>query len=219
MSEARKDPMGPDSDRDIVAVPAGFLHLRGHLSAAAQIGLMEALGSVVAEAPYFTPAMPKSGKPLSVKMTNCGSLGWVTDQASGYRYQAIHPTTGRAWPAIPDDLMHLWQRLLPAAPLPQACLVNFYSGKARLGSHRDADEEDQETPVLSVSLGDAAVFHVGGLARSDAKVRMTLQSGDVVILGGTSRRAYHGIDRVLPGTSDLLPGGGRLNLTLRRVTR
>ena len=126
--------------------------------------------------------------------------------------------TGRPWPLIPPALLKLWGELAPGAPPPEACLINFYSGGARLGSHIDADEQDRSAPVVSVSLGDDAIFHLGGLKRGDGKVRFTLRSGDVVVLGGASRLAYHGIDRILHGTSDVLADGGRFNLTLRRVT-
>ncbi len=98
-------------------------------------------------------------------------------------------------------------------------MINYYPSGARMGSHRDADEDEPRAPVLSVSLGDDAVFHIGGPKRGDPKVRLTLRSGDVCVLGGPSRFAYHGIDRILSGTSALIPGGGRINLTLRRVTR
>lgn len=161
--------------------------------------------------------MPNSGKPMSVRMTNCGPLGWVTDQAGGYRYQATHPLTGAPWPPIPEQLVRLWEGLAACPAPPQACLINHYGPDSKLGSHVDADEAATEAPVISVSLGDDAVFHVGGLKRADPKMRMTLRSGDVVILGGAARLAYHGIDRILPGTSDLLPEGGRMVLTLRRV--
>lgn len=156
---------------------------------------------------------------MSVRMTNCGPLGWVTDQERGYRYQAVHPVTGYPWPAIPPALLDLWSQVSDYPAPPEACLINYYSSSARMGSHRDADEQDFSAPVVSVSLGDDAVFHVGGPRRADPKARMILKSGDVVVLGGEARLAYHGIDRMLPGTSDLLNEGGRINLTLRRVTK
>lgn len=150
-------------------------------------------------------------------MTNCGQIGWLTDKEGGYRYQATHPVTGQPWPPIPPLLLDLWDDVAQSPLEPEACLINYYGASAKLGSHRDEDEEDRSAPVVSVSLGDDAVFHVGGLKRSDPKQRMTLRSGDVVVLGGAARLAYHGIDRLLPGTSDLLAEGGRINLTLRRV--
>jgi alkylated DNA repair protein (DNA oxidative demethylase) len=200
-------------------VPDGFRLVRGALDRRAQESLLGAIADVIREAPLFVPRMPGTGRACSVRMTNCGPLGWVTDKDRGYRYQATHPDTGRPWPAMPPALLELWEILSSFDAPPQACLVNYYSADARLGSHRDADEEEECAPVLSVSLGISAAFHVGGLKRSDPKTRLLLQSGDVVVLGGGARFAYHGVDRILPGTSDLLPEGGRLNLTLRRVTR
>lgn len=196
----------------------GFKHLSGYLSVVQQKRLVSDLQAVLRVAPLFTPTMPKSGRALSVAMTNCGTLGWVTDKEHGYRYQAHHPVTGEPWPAIPERLLAIWREVADWRVPPEACLVNFYRAGTRLGSHRDEDEADRSQPVVSVSLGDDAVFHVGGIKRSDPKTRITLRSGDVVTLGGASRLAYHGIDRILSGTSDLLPEGGRINLTLRRVT-
>lgn len=197
----------------------GFQHFPDWLDCAAQAALLGDVRRAIAAAPLYTPTMPRSGKPLSVRMTNCGPLGWMTDAAGGYRYQAYHPVTGAAWPPIPDVLVRLWQQVAPDAPPAEACLINYYGPGARMGSHVDADEADKNAPVVSISLGDDAVFHVGGLARSDARTRVTLRSGDVAVLSGDARRAYHGIDRVVTGTSALLAEGGRFNLTLRRVTR
>ena len=196
----------------------GFRYVPGYLDRDGQITLLAAVRKVIRQAPLYIPTMPRSGKPLSVRMTNAGPLGWVSDKDGGYRYQRTHPLTGSPWPAMPALLLQLWNDLSGYDAPPEACLVNYYAGEARLGSHVDADEENTLAPVLSVSLGDAGIFHVGGLKRSDPKTRLTLNSGDVVVLAGTARFAYHGIDRVLAGTSDLLPEGGRINLTMRRVT-
>jgi DNA oxidative demethylase len=151
-------------------------------------------------------------------MSNCGSLGWVSDKAHGYRYQATHPETGAPWPAIPDRLLALWREVTGYPLAPEACLINFYDTGTKMGSHQDRDEQDLAAPVLSISLGDDAIFHVGGQVRRDPKVRVRLASGDVLVLEGASRLAFHGIDKVFPGTSLLLKDGGRINLTLRRVT-
>jgi alkylated DNA repair protein (DNA oxidative demethylase) len=194
-------------------------YLPGRLEMAEQVKLLRAIRAVLTEAPLFTPAMPRSGKKMSVRMTNCGPLGWVTDKERGYRYQATHPVTGRPWPAMPHALLDLWADVAGYPAPPEACLVNYYSGDAKMGLHQDKDEEDFDAPVLSVSLGDSAVFRVGGVTRKDSTRAFELRSGDVVVLGGKDRLAYHGIDRILPGTSELLAEGGRLNLTLRRVTR
>jgi alkylated DNA repair protein (DNA oxidative demethylase) len=177
-----------------------------------------ALRAVLAEAPLFTPTMPRSGLPMSVRMTNCGPLGWVTDKQGGYRYQATHPVTGRPWPAIPPRLLELWSEVAEYPAPPEACLVNYYDGAAKMGLHQDRDERDFAAPVLSVSLGDTAIFRVGGRTRKDPTRTFELRSGDVVLLGGEDRLAFHGIDRTLPGSSDVLAEGGRFNLTLRRVT-
>jgi len=188
------------------------------LDRGAQNALLAALRRVIAEAPLFTPTMPRSGNPMSVRMTNCGPLGWVTDKERGYRYQATHPETGKPWPPIPPLLLDLWDGVADYPFPPQACLVNYYTGSAKMGLHQDKDEEDFSAPVLSVSLGDTGLFRVGGRSRKDPTRTIELKSGDVVVLGGEDRLAYHGIDRILQGTSDLIPEGGRFNLTLRRVT-
>jgi alkylated DNA repair protein (DNA oxidative demethylase) len=184
-----------------------------------QVAVLVALRTIIAEAPLFTPTMPRLGKPMSVRMTNCGPLGWVTDKERGYRYQATHPVTGRPWPAMPQMLLDLWDEVARYPAPPEACLVNYYSGTAKMGLHQDRDEEDFDAPVVSVSLGDSAIFRAGGRSRRDPTQTYELRSGDVVVLGGEERLAFHGIDRILPGTSDLLAEGGRLNLTLRRVTK
>jgi len=194
-------------------------YLAGKLKDAEQAALLAALRAVIEEAPLFTPTMPRSGKKMSVRMTNCGPLGWVTDKDGGYRYQATHPVTGKPWPAMPGALLKLWREVAGYPAPPEACLVNYYVGGAKMGLHQDKDEDDFAAPVVSVSLGDSAIFLIGGLTRKDPTHALELRSGDVVVLGGDDRLAYHGIDRILPGTSALLPEGGRLNLTLRRVTK
>ncbi len=204
--------------RDNAAFPSGFRHLPGYLSKKRQASLMRAVVDIVAAAPFYRPAMPRTGKPFSVRMTNCGSLGWISDRTGGYRYQPNHPQTGKPWPALPAGLLDLWMEVAGYAAPPQACLVNHYEAGTRLGSHIDADEQDMAAPVVSVSLGDTAVFHIGGPRRADPKQRITLGSGDIVVLAGDARLAYHGLDRIHPGSSDLVPWGGRINLTLRRVT-
>jgi alkylated DNA repair protein (DNA oxidative demethylase) len=194
------------------------LHLYpGYLDGDAQRALLAALRMVLAAAPLFTPHMPKSGRPFSVRMSNCGPLGWVSDQA-GYRYQATHPQTGAAWPLMPPALLTLWQDLAGYPAPPEACLINYYQAGAKMGLHQDRDEQDLDAPVVSISLGDACLFRAGGRKRNDPTASVRLSSGDVVVLGGKSRLAFHGVDRIYPGTSRLLPEGGRINLTLRRVT-
>jgi len=192
-------------------------HLPGKLKDADQAKLLDALRAVMEEAPLFTPTMPRSGKPMSVRMTNCGPLGWVTDER-GYRYQPTHPDTGAPWPPMPDILLDTRRELAGYAHAPEACLVNVYGPDAQMGLHQDRDEQDFDAPVVSLSLGDTCLFRIGGTKRGDPTRSMRLASGDAVVLGGGARLAFHGVDRIIPGTSTLLPDGGRINLTLRRVT-
>ena len=196
----------------------GFRLWPGLLDRAAQESLRDQVFERFREGPLYVPRMPKSGAPMRVRMTNFGPLGWVTDKEFGYRYQSTHPDTGKHWPEIPQPVLDLWEELSNYAAPPEACLVNFYESEARMGLHVDSDEEAWDAPVLSISLGDTAVFRIGGSVRSDPTRSVRLASGDVCLLGGASRRAYHGVDRVLAGTSRLLPKGGRINLTVRRVT-
>jgi DNA oxidative demethylase len=200
-------------------LPEGVTFYPGWFGTDQQRALVEAVRDVVRQAPLFTLVMPKTGTPMSVRMTNCGQLGWVTDKEKGYRYQAMHPVTGRLWPAIPNVLIELWNKVAGYAAAPEACLVNFYDDKAKMGLHQDRDEQDFAAPVVSVSLGDDARFRIGGTKRNEKTVSLVLRSGDVLVMGGASRLAFHGIDKTYPATSDLLPKGGRINLTLRRVIK
>jgi alkylated DNA repair protein (DNA oxidative demethylase) len=193
-------------------------YLPDYLDRSAHEQVLRDLREAVAEAPLFTPVMPRTAKPFSVRMSNMGVLGWVSDRA-GYRYQASHPATGRAWPAIPESILAVWNRVSNYPHPPEACLVNFYGGDAKMGLHQDRDEEDFDAPVVSISLGDTALFRVGGTMRGGKTQSLKLASGDVLILEGPSRLAFHGIDRVIGGSSTLLNDGGRINLTLRRVTK
>jgi alkylated DNA repair protein (DNA oxidative demethylase) len=195
----------------------GIRHFPGYLDRPAQEHLVEIIRQVVTEAPLYVPAMPGTGKPMSVRMTNCGPLGWVTDKEGGYRYQPTHPMTGKPWPALPAELVALWEKLAGYPKPPEACLVNFYSDDAKMGLHQDRDEQELGAPVLSISLGNTCLFRVGGLDRKDPTGSFRLSSGDIVLLGGEGRLAFHGVDRIYPGTSTLLKSGGRINLTLRRV--
>jgi alkylated DNA repair protein (DNA oxidative demethylase) len=190
----------------------------GFLDRAAQEALRDEILTVLAEAPLYRPRMPRSGKPLSVLMSNCGPLGWFSDEG-GYRYQPTHPETGRPWPAMPAQLLAAWSALAPEAPPPEACLINSYDPTARMGLHQDRDEEELSAPVVSLSLGDAALFRVGGSTRGAPTRSFRLQSGDAMTLRGPARLAFHGVDRIFAGSSTLLEDGGRINLTLRRVTR
>lgn len=192
----------------------GFRLWPGALCATAQSGLLAGVLAAVEQSPFFRPVTP-GGRPFSVEMTNLGPLGWVSDRA-GYRYQPTHPVTGAPWPPMPETLLTLWSDLTGWPEPPDACLVNLYRGEARMGLHQDRDEQDHSAPVLSVSLGDTAVFRIGA-AEGGPTRSVRLASGDVCALTGPARLARHGIDRVITGSSTLVPGGGRINLTLRRA--
>lgn len=179
-----------------------------------QLRLVEELRAVAAQAPVFSPKT-KSGKPMSVRLTAAGDFGWFSDQR-GYRYVQHHPS-GVNWPAIPDTIMAIWRAVAGAAPDPECCLINFYGEGARMGLHQDRDEANFEWPVVSISLGDDALFRVGGTERGGKTESIWLQSGDVAVMGGPARLNYHGIDRIKFGSSSLLKEGGRLNITLRVV--
>lgn len=196
-------------------IAPGFRYLPERLDAETQAALAAAVLEAEREAPFYRPITP-GGLPMRVEMTGMGPLNWVTD-AAGYRYEARHPVTGRPWPPIPPVLLALWAELADPAVPPDACLVNRYGEGARMGLHQDRDEADFGFPVLSVSLGDTAVFRIGGRRRTDPTRSLRLASGDVCLLAGEARLAFHGVDRTLPGSSRLIPGGGRINLTLRRA--
>ena len=196
----------------------GLILVPGYLSRGRQEELLALLEAVALEAPFYTPVMPRSGRPFSIQMTNAGPLGWVSDRA-GYRYQEYHPVTKAPWPQIPDMVMAAWEDLSTYPAPAECCLINRYgTAKSKMGLHRDEDEENLAAPVVSLSLGDTAVFRIGGPERKGPTRSFRLASGDALVLSGPSRHYYHGVDRVIPGSSTLLPGGGRINLTLRRVT-
>jgi alkylated DNA repair protein (DNA oxidative demethylase) len=202
-------------------VVPGVLLWRDYFPAPAQQALLDDVLGALKQAPLYRPAMPKSGRPFSVEQSNFGTLGWISDR-HGYRYQPLHPVTATPWPAIPQALLALWDAIATAPP-PDCCLLNLYRGAAKMGLHQDRDEQDFAAPVVGVSLGDDALFRIGGSfkdgkwARGGATKSVKLASGDVILFGGVARLAYHGIDRTVPGSSRLVPGGGRLSLTLRRV--
>ncbi len=201
-----------------LSMTSGLAIVPGYLDRPAQSALLDALHDVFRQAPIYVPRMPRSGRPLSVRMTNCGPLGWITDER-GYRYEPTHPHTGIPWPPIPAVALDAWRELAHYAHPPEACLINVYGAAARMGLHQDRDEQDFSAPVVSLSLGDTCLFRIGGTSRRDPTRTFRLASGDALVLGGDARLAFHGVDRIMPGTSSLLPDGGRINLTLRRVTR
>lgn len=192
----------------------GVRVLSGALDAESQRTLIADLRQVAAAAPFFRP-VTRWGKEMSVRMTSAGRCGWVSDRR-GYRYESLHPS-GVPWPAIPPSVLGLWKAVVGFERDPDCCLVNYYAEGARMGLHQDRDEADFSWPVVSVSLGDDALFRVGGSERSDATASLWLRSGDIAVLEGPARLAFHGIDRVKPGTSTLLEKGGRINVTLRVV--
>ena len=193
----------------------GFDIHSGYLPPDAQRDVLDGIRAVVAQAPFFRPVTP-SGKPMSVRMTAAGRYGWYSDK-NGYRYVETHPA-GQPWPAIPQVVAGIWHNLTGLARVPECCLINYYGPEAKMGLHQDRDEADMQWPVVSLSLGDDGLFRMGNTTRGGKTESVWLKSGDVVVMGGDARLAYHGVDRIRPGSSRLLPKGGRLNLTLRVVT-
>lgn len=201
-----------------LAIAPGVSLWREWFDRPAQRDLLAVVLKLAEDAPFYRPRMPKSEKPFSVEETNFGPLGWFSDK-DGYRYAAKHPYTDKPWPPIPDALLALWNEATGYGAPPECCLVNLYRPGARMGLHQDRDEAALDAPVLSVSLGDDAMFRIGGETRKGATRNVKLSSGDVLAFGGPARLAFHGIDRVIDGSSTLIAGGGRINLTLRRVTK
>ena len=202
--------------------PSGFAHHPLYFAPHEQAALVDAVVAGLTTAPLYQPTMPRTGAPLSVRMSNFGPLGWVTDREGGYRYQAHHPVTGAPWPDLPDALLALWRDVTDWPDPPEACLINWYGKGARMGAHVDRDEHDLRAPVVSVSLGDPATFRMGGRARGGPTAGLKLFSGDVVVMAGEARGCHHAVTRIFHGETALLPeasfpGGGRLNLTMRVV--
>lgn len=187
----------------------------GYFAPETQRTLVTALRDVLAKAPLIQPVTPR-GRAMSVRMSAAGQYGWISNQ-QGYRYEPRHPS-GARWPAIPDPLLQMWADLVPGARAPECCLINWYADHAKMGLHQDRDEADLTQPVVSVSLGDEALFRMGGQTRGAATKSVWLRSGDVVVMTGPARLCFHGVDRIRPKSSALLPKGGRINLTLRVVT-
>lgn len=189
--------------------------LKSCLSESEQAHLVTLVRGLWRAAPPIAPETPY-GKRMSVRMTSAGGFGWVSDR-TGYRYLPQHPS-GADWPAIPAEILDIWKRASGLERLPDCCLVNYYGEGARMGMHQDRDEADFSWPVVSVSLGDDALFRIGNTTRGGKTESVWLSSGDVLILGGAARLAYHGVDRIRFGSSRLLEKGGRINLTMRVVT-
>ncbi|WP_220748796.1 MULTISPECIES: alpha-ketoglutarate-dependent dioxygenase AlkB [Jannaschia] len=200
--------MSQVSSRDV----RGFRIFDGFLDPPAQAAMVEDVRQLLRAAPLVAPVTPR-GQPLSVRMTSAGQVGWVTDRR-GYRYADRHPS-GTAWPAIPASIRAVWDAVTVQARAPDSCLVNWYGPEARMGMHQDRDEADLTQPVVSISLGDDALFRIGNTERGGKTESLWLRSGDVVVMGGDARLRYHGVDRIAPGTSTLLQAPGRINLTMR----
>ena len=193
----------------------GFEIHKSYLTLLAQRGMLDAVRGVVKQVPFFRPVMP-SGQQMSVRMTSAGDYGWLSD-TQGYRYAPTHPN-GTPWPAIPPEVLTIWNDLTGLERQPESCLINYYASDAKMGLHQDKNETDFRWPVVSISLGDEGMLRVGGQKRGGKTDSLWLQSGDVVVMGGEARLNYHGIDRIRAGSSALLPKGGRINITLRVVT-
>jgi alkylated DNA repair protein (DNA oxidative demethylase) len=180
--------------------------------------LLAAIEAIAARAPFRRMLTP-GGYTMSVAMTNCGRVGWVTDR-TGYRYDARDPDSGRPWPEMPDVFATLARDAAAeagfAAFVPDACLINCYEPGTRLSLHQDKDEQDYSHPVVSVSLGLPATFQFGGSRRSDRPMKVPLRHGDVVVWGGPSRLVYHGVLALKDGEHPLV-GRRRLNLTFRKA--
>lgn len=204
--------------------PNGFAHYPLYFSPSEQMALIEAVKQATETAPFYQPTMPRTGAPLSVVMSNFGPLGWVTDQAKGYRYEATHPKTGAPWPPLPALLQALWDDVTDwPSPThkasPEACLINWYREGSKMGLHVDSDEQETRAPVVSVSLGDPAMYRMGGPTRGGPTTGIKLFSGDVVVMAGEARQCYHGVSKIYSGQSALVPKGGRINLTMRVVNK
>ena len=208
-------PCGQEDGRLMIDLIEGFRIHRGWLDEGAQAEMLSELRAVITTAPLVRPVTPW-GKPMSVRMTSAGRLGWVIERGR-YRYSDRHPETGTPWPPIPASVLAVWRAVSGWPADPDCCLVNWYGEGARMGLHQDRDEGRFDAPVVSISLGDPARFRIGGTSRKGPTESTILHSGDVAVMGGAARLAFHGVDRVLFGEGTLLPGGGRINLTLRVV--
>lgn len=195
----------------------GAVLLRG-FAAPMQHDLLSALREIVVAAPFRHMTTP-GGYQMSVAMTNCGDVGWVTDRR-GYRYDRIDPDSGKPWPLMPPSFRALAEQAAVQGGfdnfVPDACLINRYEPGAKMSLHQDKDEKDFGAPIVSVSLGIPAVFLFGGLRRADRPQRYRLEHGDVVVWGGPSRLFFHGIAPLAQSEHPLL-GAQRINLTFRKA--
>jgi DNA oxidative demethylase len=194
-------------------IKPGLDYLPNYLSISQLNNILQDVQVALGNAPLFTPCMPRTGKKLSVSMSNMGNYGWVSDKSGGYRYQDYHPFTGNRWPQISDSILKIWREVTNLVCKPDCCLINFYNLQAKMGLHLDNDEKDFSYPVVSISIGNTALFRFGGQKRSDKTQSIKLNNGDVLIMGQESRLIYHGIDRIYP--SEIYDN--RINLTLRKI--
>jgi alkylated DNA repair protein (DNA oxidative demethylase) len=192
----------------------GIQVFKGMIDVVAQRQMISDLRDVVSDAPMRSPVTP-SGHKMSVRMSAAGRYGWYSGP-SGYQY-VDRQLNGEPWPEIPKSVTSLWRQLVSTKRTADCCLINYYDQSAKMGLHQDKDEADFSWPVLSISLGDDALFRVGNISRGGKTESVWLNSGDVVVMGGTARLAHHGIDRIKFGSSTLLDKAGRINLTLRVV--
>lgn len=200
-------------------LPDGFLLRGGFLSLEQQKALLLAVRDIGTKAP-FTKVRTKGGGYTSAAITNCGAAGWWSD-AKGYRYETLNPATVHPWPAMPDIFLNVVAAVAKDSPwpdfTPDACLINFYEAKAKMGLHQDRDEKDFAHPIITVCLGDDADFQVGGFARGDKAMNVLVRSGDVMLMGGDSRMRFHGIRKIYAGTSPIDDVNGRYSLTFRKA--
>ena len=200
-------------------LPNGFQYLPEYFDRTIQKALLaHVIDAARGDAPFFQGRMPRTGQAISVAGSNFGPLGWVAD-IKGYRYEPVHPKTGKPWPPMPQALLDIWDDLTDYPAPPEACLINWYREGNKMGMHVDRDEHDLNAPIVSISLGDPARFRLGGQKRGGKTHSLKLSSGDVVVLARDARRCYHGVDKIFYGQSTLVPMGGRINLTLRRVNK
>ncbi len=207
-----------DTQTDPPDLPEGVFYLQNALNER-ETPIFAALKRILEAAPP-THARTRGGGTTSAAMTNCGRVGWWSD-ARGYRYQELHPVTGQPWPSIPGEFLGAVKTVTAHTPwpnfAPDACLINYYGAKAKMGLHQDRDEKDLTHPIVTLCLGDDADFLIGGFARSDRATAFVVSHGDAIVMGGESRMRFHGIRKIYPGTSPHAGIAGRYSLTFRKA--
>ncbi len=206
-----------DDNRERQHIAEGAVCLPGFVLAEAP-DILKGVEAVAQKAP-FRHLLTPGGHKMSVAMTNCGRLGWVSDR-KGYRYQELDPLSDKAWPDMPELFLQLAQKAASEAGYqrfhPQACLINRYQPGGKMSLHQDKDENNKAAPIVSISLGVNATFLFGGLRREDSCQKLTLQHGDVVVWGGASRFCFHGVQTLKDNEHSLL-GRQRINITFRQI--